>query len=147
MTAKDYLLQIPTLRNRIAQQCSLVDDYLDEACRATSRLRSVAISGTGNHSRVETYVNKLIDREREQIDPLRRQLWQIEQDVLRVTAAMPEGKWRQVIELRYLKGCAWKDVATACGHEIDWAFKLHGHALIAFAQTRNRLGIDNILLT
>jgi DNA-directed RNA polymerase specialized sigma subunit len=147
LTAKDYLLQIPALRNRIAQQCALVDDYLDEACRATSRIRAVAISGTGHHSRVETYMDKLIDLEREKIDPLRQQLWQIEQDVLKVTAEMPEGRWRQVIEMRYLRGMEWKDIASEMGVHKKYVFQLHGHALIVYTATHNKMGLDLTLLT
>lgn len=147
MTAKDYLLQIPALRNRIAAQCSLVDDYIDEACRATSRIRAVAIGGTGWHSRVETYIDRKIDAEREEIEPMRRQLWQLEQEVLRVTGAMPPGRWRQVIELRYLRGLGWGQVAEMMGVHVKYVFQLHGHALIVFAVTFNKMGLDLTLLT
>ena len=140
MTAKDYLLQIPTLRNRIAQQCSLVDDYMDEACKATSSWSAVNYGGTDRHSRVETYVDKLIDREREQIDPLRRQLHQIEQEVLRVTGAMPEGRWRTVIEYRYFLGYTWERLAAIYKRDIRWVYELHGDALVVFARCSE--GVD-----
>lgn len=92
-------------------------------------------------------MDKKIDAERDEIEPMRRTLWAIEQDVLKVTSSMPPGCWGRIIELRYIQGMGWKKVASEMGRSVDWAFKLHGHALVVFAQTHNRLGIDNIVLT
>jgi hypothetical protein len=145
LTAKDYLLQLPALRNRIAAKCSLVDDYIDEACRATSRIRAVAIGGTGWHSRVETWIDRKIDEERDEIEPMRRQLWQLELDVLRVTGAMPPGRWRQVIELRYLRGLGWGQVIKDMGLGRSYVFELHGHALKVFAATYSQIMLDRTI--
>jgi hypothetical protein len=134
LTAKDYLLLIPALRNRIALQCRLVDDYLDEACRGTSGRNAVNYGGTDRHSRVETYMDRIIDRERKEIDPLRMQLHQIEQAVIRVIDAMPPGVWGQVIEMRYLKGMQWGKIqhSLKLGNK-EYLNRLHGDALAAFA--------------
>jgi hypothetical protein len=147
MTAKDYLCQIPALRNRIAAQCSLVDDYLDEACRATSRLTAVNYGGTDRHSRVETYACKRADMMSD-INDMNRSLWQMEQDVLRVTAAMPggaNGRWSRLLVMRYRAQMPWKDIATMLGVEIRQAYNLHGHALRAYQRTHNQLGMYPIL--
>lgn len=140
MTAKDYLLQIPALRNRIAQQCSLVDDYLDEACRGTSSRTALNNGGTVRHSRVETYMDRVIDREREQIDPLRRQLHHIEQAALRVIGRMPVGRWCNVIEYRYFLGYTWERLAAIYKRDIRWVYELHGDALVVYARCSE--GID-----
>jgi hypothetical protein len=141
LTAKDYLLQIPALRRQISAKCSLVDDYIDEACRATSRLTAVNYGGTDRHSRVEVWIDKKIDAEREEIEPMRRELWRLEQAVIRVIGAMPPGRWARVIELRYLKGMGWSGVEEAVGLKKSQIFEVHGHALLVFAKTHNGLGI------
>lgn len=140
LTAKDYLSQIPALRRQIAAKCSRVDDYLDEACRATSRLSAVNYGGTDRHSRVEVWIDKKIDAERDEIEPMRRELWQLEQAVVRVIGAMPPGRWAQVIELRYLKGWGWDRVSNAVALKKSQLFEIHGHALIVFARVHNEMG-------
>lgn len=145
LTAKEYLNQIPALRRQIAAKCSRVDDYLDEACRATSRLTAVNYGGTDRHSRVEVWIDKKIDAERDEIEPMRRELWRLEQDVLRVIDAMPPGRWAQVIELRYLRGWGWDRTVDTMGLARSYVFELHGHALKVFAVTFNNLGIDRTI--
>lgn len=147
MTVKDYLLQIPALRNRIATAECRIDDFLTEACRSTSRLTAVNYGGTDRHSRVETFVCRSIDEEREDLWPMREALWHLEQEAMNVIGAMPDGKWGQVLEMRYVRGWKWGRIAQEMGITKQYVLMLHGHALIVFAKINNACKCTGVFLS
>lgn len=43
--------------------------------------------------------------------------------------AVEEARYREVLDLYYLKGLTWEQVATTMGLDLRWVYRLHGRAL------------------
>jgi DNA-directed RNA polymerase specialized sigma24 family protein len=141
LTAKDYLLQIPALRNRIRAIERRIDDDIDSATCATSRLKAVNISGTGHRSNVETFVCDAIDREYEDLQPLRDAYNAQLMDIRTVLKEFPPGRLECITRLHYLDGRGWEDVAREFGVTTRRVWYLHGDALALYSRIHNRLGM------
>jgi DNA-directed RNA polymerase specialized sigma subunit len=104
-----------------------IDFYMDTATRATSSLEAVRVSGTGNRSKVEDNVVRLIDA-REMLD---RELARCEGVIAqaeRLIATLDEPK-HSVMAYRYLMGMRWDEIAQVVSYDKRYVYKLHGWAL------------------
>jgi DNA-directed RNA polymerase specialized sigma subunit len=104
-----------------------IDFYMDTATRATSSLEAVRVSGTGNRSKVEDNVVRLIDA-REMLD---RELARCEGAIAqaeRLIATLDEPK-HSVMAYRYLMGMRWDEIAQVVSYDKRYVYKLHGWAL------------------
>ena len=104
-----------------------IDFYMDTATRATSSLEAVRVSGTGNRSKVEDNVVRLIDA-REMLD---RELARCEGVIAqaeRLIATLGEPK-HSVMAYRYLMGMRWDEIAQVVSYDKRYVYKLHGWAL------------------
>lgn len=143
MTTKDYLLKIRRLRDRIAVMERHLDTCHDEAAKPTSSLTALSMGGTERCSRVDTYICGSIDLERENIEPLRRELQRLKQETLDVINRMPEGRWSEILVARYILGHTWPSIAEAARCSVRYAQRLHGMALQSFTKYAKEYGIGS----
>lgn len=112
--------------------CARAERYREMAMQATGRMEAVRVSGTTNHSKVETYVLELIEVHSElqkEIHALMKQSREAEKKI----AALENDRHRAVLELRYLCACDWADIAERLHFSLRWVHKLHNEAIGALA--------------
>lgn len=104
-----------------------IDFYMDTATRATSSLEAVRVSGTGNRSKVEDNVVRLIDAR----EMLGRELARCEGVIAQAEklVGMLEEPKHSVMAYRYLMGMQWDEIAQVVSYDKRYVYKLHGWAL------------------
>jgi len=141
MTAKDELNAIRAEDRAIQKELERMDAWYDFATRATGSMEAERISGTGERSRVEAAVCRMIDYEREQhltarIDALA----DMRQAAERIISRIESPRFRQVLRLRYLQmeswTWSWRRIASVMGLPLTTVYELHGWALQAYEKER-----------
>ena len=126
--ARQFLREVRHAHFRLEALCARAERYREMATRATGRTDALRVSGTPNRSKVESYVLELVDMHDElqkEISRLRGLQSQAEKMISQVT----DERYRCVLELRYLCGMDWQDVADRLHYSLRWVHKLHAEAL------------------
>ena len=100
------------------------------ASQATGRFQAERISGTNQHSPMEDAVVKLIDLEYELNDDIDR-LVDLKRDMANLIAKISDPSHRVLLEMRYLAGNTWEEIALKMDYDLRWVYRLHGRALQA----------------
>ena len=127
MTAKEFL--------RRARE---VDRRVDEAQERAERLREKLEAGRmsdltgmprgGGADWTET-ADKLIELERV-VNQRTRELVRWKLAAIDAIWAVEEPRLSEVLELYYIDGLTWEQVAQRMGRDIRWVYRLHGRALL-----------------
>ena len=128
MTAKEYLSQAFRLDQRINSKLEQVSRLRGMAVKATGSFQAERISGTSQHSPMESAVVKLIDLEYEINDDIDR-LVDLKREMASLIERIPDPSYRVLLELRYLGCSRWEDIALKMGYDLRWVYRLHGRAL------------------
>lgn len=128
MTAKEYLSQAFRLDQRINSKLEQVSRLRGMAVKATGSFQAERISGTSQHSPMESAVVKLIDLEYEINDDIDR-LVDLKREMTSLIERIPDPSYRVLLELRYLGCSRWEDIALKMGYDLRWVYRLHGRAL------------------
>lgn len=120
--------------------CERAERYRSMAMRATSRVDALRVSGTSERSKMETYVLEMVDVH----DELKREtdrLLEKSRKAERIIGLLPDQRQRMVLQLRYLCGMKWEDMADKLHYTLRWMHKLHRDALdtLALMQKRERM--------
>jgi len=126
MTAKDFLRRA---RN--------ADRRIDEAEERVERLRARLEAGRmsqitgmprgGSEDWTDT-ADRLIELEK-RVNARVRDLVRLKQAAMDAIDRVDDVTLREVLELYYLDGYSWEQVAARVGKDIRWVFRLHGMAL------------------
>ena len=127
LTAKEFL--------RRARE---VDRRVDEAQERLERLRAKLESGRmssvtgmprgGGADWTET-ADRLIELERV-VNARTRELVRWKLAAIDAIRAVEEPRLAEVLELYYIDGLTWEDVAKRMGLDLRWVYRLHGRALL-----------------
>lgn len=127
MTAKEFL--------RRARE---VDRRVDEAQERAERLRAKLESGRmssvtgmprgGGADWTET-ADRLIELERV-VNARTRELVRWKLAAIDAIRSVEEPRLAEVLELYYIDGLKWEDVAQRMGLDVRWVYRLHGRALM-----------------
>ena len=128
MTTKEYLSQAFRLDQRINSKLEQVSRLRGLATKATGSFQAERISGTSQHSPMESAVVKLIDLEYEINDDIDR-LVDLKREMADLIGEIADPSHRILLELRYLGGNRWEDIALKMGYDLRWIYRLHGRAL------------------
>lgn len=112
--------------------CARAERYREMAMQATGRTDALRLSGTGKHSKVETYVLELMEvheQLQQEIHSLRQYTRKAEQQIF----TLPDSRHRAVLELRYLAACSWEEIAERLHYTLRWVHQLHSQAIAALA--------------
>lgn len=118
--------------------CERAERYRSMAMRATSRVDALRVSGTPNRSKVETYVLEMVDVH----DELKREtdkLLEKSRKAEKLIRLLPDHRHRMVLQLRYLCGMKWEEVAKEMVISLRWVHRLHGAALKELEYMRERM--------
>lgn len=127
MTAKEFL-----------RRARAVDRRVDEATERVDRLRAKLEAGRmskisgmprGGSEDWTATADKLIELER-RVNARVREMCKVKRLAMEVIEAVEEMRYREVLELYYLDGFTWEQVAQRMGITERWALILHGRALL-----------------
>jgi hypothetical protein len=138
MTAKERLNLIRIEDKAIQDAQDRCGNWFDAATRGTGSMEAERVSGTGERSRVESAVCRMVDYEREQRLTARIDaLVDMRQSAERIIARIESPRFRQVLTLRYLQfeswTWTWERIAAEMRCPKTTVYELHGWALQAFA--------------
>ena len=141
MTAKERLNLIRIEDKAIQDAQDRCGNWFDAATRGTGNMEAERVSGTGERSRVEWAVCRMVDFEREQHLTARIDaLVDMRQSAERVIARIESPRFRKVLTLRYLQTeswtWGWRRIASVMGLPLTPVYELHGWALQAFQNAR-----------
>jgi hypothetical protein len=143
MNAKERLNLIRIEDKAIQDAQARCGNWFDAATRCTGSMEAERVSGTGERSRVESAVCRMVDFEREQHLTARIDaLVDMRQSAERIIARIESPRFRQVLRLRYLQmeswTWGWRRIASVMGLPLTTVYELHGWALQAYETARKR---------
>ncbi len=128
MTAKEYLAQAFRLDQRINSKLEQVSRLRNMAMKATSSFQAERISGTKQHSPMESSLVKVIDLEYE-IDADIDRLVDLKREIIEVVNSVQHPECQLVLELRYLSYMNWEEIAERMNYSYRQIHRIHGQAL------------------
>lgn len=128
MNAKDYLSQAFKLDQRINSKLEQVSMLRELALKTTSVLKEDNVQSTRQRSPMENALVNLMSLEEEINEDIDR-LVDLKREMSNLISEMESPSHRLLLELRYLSGSTWEEVATIMGYDIRWVYRLHRKAL------------------
>lgn len=128
MNSKQYLYQAVGLDKRINSKLEQVSMLRDMATKATSTFQAERVSGTRQRSPMENAVVKIIDLEND-IDRDIDKLVDLKLELISFISRLENPTYRLLLELRYLEGKTWEEVAEIMNYDLRLVYRLHGRAL------------------
>ena len=128
MNAKTYLRQVEILDHRINNKIALLGNLKSLVTKTTSGMSDVVVSRTRNTHAMEDVIVRIMDLQDEinrDVDRLVNLKWEIMERI----QAMPDQKRQAVLELHYICGKSWEDIAVELGCTTSNVFKMHARAL------------------
>ena len=127
MTAKEFLRKVREIDRRIVET-------LERLERMRARLeagRSSNLSGMPRGGAVDWTVtaDKVIELEMRYNEKI-REMCRLKQSAQDAIDQVEEAKLREVLELYYLDGYTWEQVANTMHLDLRWVYRLHGQALM-----------------
>ena len=128
MTAKEFLSRAHRIDLRINSKLEQVQSLSDLAEKATSTLSDLPFSGTRNIHRMEDVIVKILDLESEIKDDIEK-LVETKREIKETVERVPTASHRTLLELRYICGKTWEDIAAEMHYSVRNVHILHGAAL------------------
>jgi len=128
---REYLREIRFKYRYVQVLVTRKDRYRELAMRATGRTDAIRLSGTSHRSKVEDNVLAMLDVQKE-IDQQIQELMQETKRAEKLIGRLKDPKHRTVLQLRYLCGMSWEEIARKMGYTLRWVHQLHKNALDSF---------------
>lgn len=126
MTAKEFLRRARGMDRRIDEATERVMRL--RARLETGRMAQISDMPRGGGSDWTDTANALIDLEM-QMNARIREMCKLKRLAMEAIEAVEEARYREVLELYYLDGFTWEQVAEQMGYDLRWIYRLHGRAL------------------
>ena len=129
MNAKEYLSQAIWLDQTINNKLEQLDSLKSLSMKVTASLSQEKVSG-GNiaKSSMENAVVKILDLENEINADIDR-LVDLKREILEAIHQVSNMNYQLLLEMRYVSGKSWDEVAMAMGYDPRTVFRMHGKAL------------------
>ena len=127
VTAKEFLRKVREIDRRI-------DETLERLGRMRARLeagRSSNLSGMPRGGAVDWTVtaDRVIELEQRYNEKI-REMCRLKQAAQDAIDQVEEAQLREILELYYLDGYTWRQVAEVMHLDLRWVYRLHGRALM-----------------
>ena len=126
MTAKEYLRQYRTLDLRVNVKLTQIEELRSLAVRLSPTARFDKVGNVTD--KVGRTVSRIVDLERELQNDI-DELVQTGEKIRRAINSLTDERLKVILELRYIKGKKWEDIADMLNTELRWIYRLHGRAL------------------
>lgn len=132
MNAKEYLSQAIWLDQMIDSKLEQLETLKSLSMKVTTSFTQEKISG-GNieKSRMENTIVKVIDLEHEINEDIDRFV-DLKRDIQDTINKMENINYQLLLEMRYLSGKNWEEIAEQLNYNNRTVFKVHGRALKQF---------------
>ena len=128
MNAKTYFRRIRDTERRI-EALKAKRQHIQDLAYGNTRFASSGIrSTTGNHSRIEAAVVRLLDMD----DQIGRELQACTAQIAEASALIsriPDECYRELLSMRYISCLRWEVIARRMNYSTAHLFRLHGFAL------------------
>ena len=128
MIAPDVLLKPRQIRREIERKQMRIETLRRFAEHLTSPLREVRVKSTPDPTRMQALLAEAADEEK-QLPLLEAELEQALAAAAIMVSTLPDERLVHLMELRYLEGRSWEEVAAALGYSPSQTFKLHRAAM------------------
>ena len=125
---REYLREIRHKYLYAQVLCERAQRYREMAMRATGRTDAIRVSGTGDRSKVEKYILELWDVHNELQKEI-GELMEKSRTAEKLIETLKDDRHRSVLQLRYLCGMTWDDIAERLHFTLRWVHKLHREAI------------------
>ena len=131
MIAPDVLLKPRQIRREIERKQMRIETLRRFAEHLTSPLREVRVKSTPDPTRMQALLAEAADEEK-QLPLLEAELEQALAAAAIMVSTLPDERLVHLMELRYLEGRSWEEVAAEMGYSQSQMFKLHRAAMLQF---------------
>ena len=126
MTAKEFLRQARDIDRRIDHAAERVE-RLRARLEAGRMSRITGMPRGGGSDWTET-ADRLIELE-QAVNARVRDMCRIKRQAIAAIDAVEDARYRELLELYYIDGKTWEQVAERMGYDRRWVTRLHGMAL------------------
>lgn len=129
--AKKILQDFRKLNRLVQEKSERIRNLLDSATRATPSMEAERVSGTSEHSRLESAIVRKVDLERQldaSIDRLNAERYRIQDAIDRIQ----DKDQRSLLDMRYIDGKRWLFIMDRLHVSEPTSRRLHHAALEAF---------------
>ena len=138
MNAKEYLSQALWLDQRINSKLEHLETLRTLALRVSANLSEEKVSGGNNtRSHMENIVVKIVDLEREINEDIDK-LVSLKAEIMEIIDQVDDPVSQMILEMRYINGKTWDEIAADIKFDIRTAFRVHGKALKKVEEIKNR---------
>lgn len=127
MTAKEFLRRARGADRRIDEATERVERI--RARLEAGRMSSVTGMPRGGVQDWTATADRLIELERD-VNARIREMCKLKRLAQEAIDRVEEARLKEVLELYYIDGYSWEDVAKRMDLDKRWAFRLHGRALL-----------------
>lgn len=136
MTAKEYLWRV----RDAARELKRLEQEYEQARDDILNLKAISydtdkITG-GKHCDLSDAIAKL-EGYAQRISEKWDELIKMRETAKKLIDTLKDGRYREVLTLRYLDGQSWEQVAVTMGYDYYHVHKLHGRALKIFQKTKS----------
>lgn len=126
MTAKEFLRRARGIDRRVDEAMERVDRL--RAKLEAGRMSRITGMPRGGGEDWTATADRLIELE-QRVNARIRELVRVKQAAMEAIDRVGEARLREVLELYYLDGYSWDQVAERMAMDKRWVFRLHGKAL------------------
>ncbi len=128
MTALDFLSQAYRLDLRIDSKLEQINSLNELATKCTATISDMPRSPNQSISSMADTVAKIVDLQIE-IDRDIHQLIDIKRRIVASIKAVDNKEFQTLLELRFLCGCTWEEIAIKMGFSIQHTYRMRDRAL------------------
>ena len=128
MTAKEFLSQAILIDQRINSKLEQVQSLRSLAEKATTTLTPTPHSAAQNVHRIEDVIIKMLDLESE-VNASIDGLVDTKREIMKTVQCLPITEHRTLLELRYICGKTWEEIAQRMQYSVRNVHLIHGAAL------------------
>jgi len=128
VSAKEFLLQATLIDQRINCKLEQVQSLRSLAEKATTTLTPTPHSDQRNIHRIEDIIIKMLDLESD-INASIDRLVDGKREIMETIRCLPKAEHRSLLELRYICGKTWEEVALKMQYSVRNIHLIHGAAL------------------
>lgn len=129
MTALEYLSQAYRLDLRIDNKLEQIASLTALAAKCTSAITGVPRNPNHGESQMADAVEKIVDLQTE-INCDMHELVDLKRKIVSAIKAVDNKEYQTLLELRFLCGYSWEEVAAKMGFSIQHTFRMRDRALM-----------------
>lgn len=128
MTALEFLSQAYRIDLRIHSKLAQIESLNELAEKCTLRLTGMPRSMNNGTSQMADAVAKIVDLQ-EEINSDVVDLVETKRGIVNAIKSVKNEEYQTLLELRFLCGCTWEEIAAKMGYSVQHTFRLRNQAI------------------